>query len=152
MEYKIEIACNMLNSLGEGPIWDSVKKTICWADISNGEIHELDPKSKLHTIIQVNEMVGSFAVCKNGDFVAALEHGFSFVDRTTGAKIIIRDPEADLPGNRFNDGKCDPAGRFWAGSMSFNTTDNSGHVYMLDHELGIHKKIDGITISNGANN
>ena len=96
MEYKIEIACNKLNSLGEGPIWDSVKKTICWADISNGEIHELDPKSKSHTIIQVNEMVGSFAVCKNGDFVAALEHGFSFVDRTTGAKIIIRDPEGKI--------------------------------------------------------
>lgn len=149
MEYKIEIACNQLNRLGEGPIWDSVRKTICWADIINGEIHELDPNTKSHSIIQVNEMVGSFAVCTNGDFVAALEHGFSFVNRNSGAKIVIGDPESDLPGNRFNDGKCDPAGRFWAGSMSFNTTDASGHFYLLDHDLEIHKKMDGITISNG---
>ena len=149
MEYKIEIACNQLNKLGEGPVWDSVRKTICWADIINGEIHELDPSTKSHSIIQVNEMVGSFSIRSNGDFVAALQHGFSFINRKSGDKIFIGDPESGQPENRFNDGKCDPAGRFWAGSMSFNTTDASGHLYLLDQNLVIHNKINGITISNG---
>jgi sugar lactone lactonase YvrE len=149
MAYNIDIACQHLNSLGEGPVWDSVRKTICWADIINGKIHEFDPSSKSHSIIQVNEMVGSFAVCTNGDFVAALEHGFSFIDRNSGEKTFIGDPESGQPENRFNDGKCDPAGRFWAGSMSFNTTDASGHLYLLDNNHGIHKRINDITISNG---
>jgi sugar lactone lactonase YvrE len=149
MAYKIEVACNVENELGEGPVWDSTTKTICWVDIIKGEIHELNPSTDNHRIINTHEMIGSFAVCTDGNFIAALQHGFTFINRETGEKKFIADPECDIPGNRFNDGKCDPAGRFWTGTMSFNTTDASASLYQLNGKLEVSKHETGITISNG---
>jgi sugar lactone lactonase YvrE len=114
-----------------------------------GEIHELNPSTDHHRIINTHEMIGSFAICSDGNFIAALQHGFSFINRENGEKKFISDPESDIPGNRFNDGKCDPAGRFWAGSMSFNTTDASASLYQLNVKLEVSKHATGITISNG---
>jgi sugar lactone lactonase YvrE len=62
---------------------------------------------------------------------------------------MIANPEGHLPNNRFNDGKCDPAGRFWAGTMSINEEPNTGNVYMLGVDLSFEKKISGVSISNG---
>lgn len=149
MNYKIEVACNAENTLGEGPVWDSTTNTICWIDIINGEIHELNPATENHRIINTHEMIGSFAVCTDGNFVAALQHGFAFINRETGKKTYINDPETDFPSNRFNDGKCDPAGRFWAGTMAFNAIDPSANLYRLNRNLDVAKMAETITISNG---
>lgn len=135
--------------LGEGPVWDAEENIICWIDILNGELHQFSPVLKTHSIIAVKEMIGSFALCSNGDFIAALQNGFAFIDRTTGAINRIANPELHLPGNRFNDGKCDPAGRFWAGTMSLTETPLAGNVYLLDKDLVVTKKIEQVSISNG---
>src|SRR5665647_817591 len=79
--------------LGEGPIWDAKRKVICWIDILNGEIHEYSPEQKKHKIIQVQEMIGSLAVCTNGNFIAALQNGFVFIDRASGEVKMIANPE-----------------------------------------------------------
>jgi len=106
--------------LGEGPVWDARKNTIYWIDILNGEIHEYKPDGKTHRTIRVGQMIGSFAICIDGNLIAALQHGFAFIDEQKGEVKMIADPEEHLPGNRFNEGKCDPAGRFWAGTMAFS--------------------------------
>jgi sugar lactone lactonase YvrE len=63
---------------------------------------------------------------------------------------MIADPEAHLPGNRFNDGKCDPAGRFWAGTMRIAEDQvGAGSLYCLDRDLTVRKMWEGITIANG---
>ena len=77
--------------LGEGPVWDGVQKVICWVDILNGEIHEYSPEHKTHKIIPVHQMIGSFAVCTDGKFIAALQNGFAFIDRVSGAIKKIAD-------------------------------------------------------------
>ncbi len=135
--------------LGEGPVWDFRKKTICWVDILNGQIHEYNPSEHLHKVVTVNQMIGALAICKNGHFIAALKNGFGFVDRDSGAVSMISNPEPDLPGNRFNDGKCGPDGRFWAGTMSHTDEPEKGSFYLLDKDLSVTKKMGQVSISNG---
>src|ERR1035438_7263502 len=95
-EVVIDHAC----LLGEGPVWDARRKTICWIDILNGVIHQYSPGEKKHSAIDVQQMIGSFAVCTDGDFIAALQNGFAFIDRETGEVKMISDPESHLPANR----------------------------------------------------
>ncbi len=135
--------------LGEGPVWDAKTKTMCWVDILQGEIHEYSPGDNEHKTTPVHQMIGAFAICTDGNFIAALQHGFAFINRVTGEIKMIADPEDHLPNNRFNDGKCDPAGRFWAGTMSLYQEANVGNLYMLDKDLTITKKIQEVFISNG---
>lgn len=135
--------------LGEGPVWDAKRKSICWIDIINGLIYEFYTEQNILNTIEVQQMIGSVAVCTNGNFIAALQNGFAFINRLDGKIIMIADPENHLPGNRFNDGKCDPEGRFWAGTMPLSEDAESGSVYMIQNDLVPVKKIDGVTISNG---
>lgn len=146
---KVDIVVDHKCLLAEVPVWDDVQKCICWIDILNGEIHQFSIEKKVFTSISVHEMIGSLAICVNGDFIVALHHGFAFVNRKNGAITKITDPEAHLPNNRFNDGKCDPAGRFWAGTMPLNESESCGSVYMMASDLSAIKKIKDVTISNG---
>ncbi|HMQ91403.1 MAG TPA: SMP-30/gluconolactonase/LRE family protein [Flavilitoribacter sp.] len=135
--------------LGEGPVWDARRQCICWVDILNGQIHEFTPAQNAYRRIQVNDMVGAVALRADGHFIAALKSGLAFVNRDTGAVRMLHDPEVHLPGNRFNDGKCDPAGRFWVGTMALSEEPGAGSLYMIEKDLSTARKIDGVTISNG---
>ena len=148
-EFGIEVVCEHKSLLAEGPLWDAKRKAICWIDILNGIIHEFDPALQTYRSLSLNEMIGTVAVCRDGNFVAALQNGFAFINRTTGEKRMITDPENQLSNNRFNDGKCDPAGRFWAGTMSLSEDTGAGSLYVLDNDLKCSRKIKGVTISNG---
>jgi sugar lactone lactonase YvrE len=135
--------------LGEGPVWDWKTQTICWLDILSGEIHEYRPAENSHKTLFVNQMIGAIVIRKNGHFIAALKNGFGFIDRNSGAVTLISNPEPQLPGNRFNDGKTDPEGRFWAGTMSHTDEPEKGSLYLLDTNLSVTKKISRVSISNG---
>ncbi|MEZ4995354.1 MAG: SMP-30/gluconolactonase/LRE family protein [Saprospiraceae bacterium] len=137
------------SQLGEGPVWDSKRQTIIWVDILNGIIHEYSPTQKQYRTIATPSMVGAVALKPDGNLIAALQNGLAFVDRTSGAISMLHDPESHLPGNRFNDGKCDPGGRFWVGSMSLAEEQGAGNLYMIDNNLTTVLKIPGVSISNG---
>ncbi|MBV8566505.1 MAG: SMP-30/gluconolactonase/LRE family protein [Methylobacteriaceae bacterium] len=95
------------------------------------------------------DLVGSLAVCDTGGLLVAVRGGLSFFDPASGTFEMVANPEADLPDYRFNDGKCDRAGRFWVGSMH-NTLrgEFSGFLYRLDRERGCIRMADGIAIPN----
>jgi sugar lactone lactonase YvrE len=135
--------------LGEGPVWDVNRKAILWVDILNGEIHEYATVGKSLQTIRLGEMIGSFALCKSGNFVGALKNGFAFINRETGERKMLGNPEAHLVNNRFNDGKCDPNGRFFAGTMSLSEEHGAGSVYVIDKHLNVEKIIHPVSISNG---
>src|SRR5690606_35766901 len=145
----IEVVSEVKSELGEGPVWDAPRRLICWVDIINGLIHEWLPEKKIHHTIKVGQMIGAMAVCTDGNYVAALKNGFGFIDRRTGEVDLITDPEADLPDNRFNDGKCDPSGRFWAGTLPLSEDTDTGSLYILNRDRSVEKREDKITISNG---
>lgn len=135
--------------LGEGPVWDADSSSIFWIDILKGVIHEYHPSFKTHRTISIGQMIGSFALCTDRTFIAGLQHGFAFIDRTYGVIKMIADPEQHLQGNRFNEGKCDPAGRFWAGTMAFSEAQGAGNLYVLHKDLIPQKMIGEVSVSNG---
>lgn len=95
------------------------------------------------------QMIGTVVPAESGNLIIALEKGFYQFNPATGSKQFIANPEQDIYGNRFNDGKCDPAGRFWAGTMSLNGESKAGALYRLDPDSSVHKMIDNVSVSNG---
>lgn len=135
--------------LGEGALWDHHRNAICWVDILRGEIHEYSIARKLHRVISLNEMIGTIALCPGGDFLAALKSGIAIVNRENGGVQRLIHPEAHLPGNRYNDGKCDPRGRFWVGSIALDEQEGAASLYRIDRDLSSSTKLTRVTISNG---
>jgi sugar lactone lactonase YvrE len=147
--FKAELVVDAKAMLGEGPCWDHRHHCLYWVDILGKHIHCYDPVTNKSETIDVGQYVGALAVRESGGFIAAMHHGFYFLDIKTGMLTPIHDPEEDLPNNRFNDGKCDPAGRFWAGTMETQPSDPNGALYCMDTHLTTRKLVDNVTISNG---
>lgn len=134
--------------LGEGPVWDAVNNTIIWLDIINGEIYRHNINTKENSVFKVGEMIGCIAPKADGGFIAGLENGIAFIEIAANTIQHIANPEAGMQ-NRFNDGKCDAAGRFWVGSMAKSEEGNKGSLYVMEPDLSLKKKIDNVSISNG---
>ncbi len=145
---QIEIVCEIKSELGESPVWDSIKQRIIWVDIVNGNIHEFFPSTQKSNSFNVGQMVGAVALTASGKLVAALKNGFAKIDMEKKTVEQINDSENHLPDNRFNDGKCDVAGRFWAGTMSSNGSSWQGKLYSLEKNKVI-KKLSDVSCSNG---
>lgn len=148
---KIEPILKIENTiLGEGPVWDDQSNELRWVDIPNGLIHSCNMSKQTIQTDAIGQMVGAAVPCENGDWLLAMQHGFAFFNPTTKGLNKISDPESKLPLNRFNDGKCDPAGRFWAGTMSIDPPRNAvGSLYLLESDLTVCKMISDIKVSNG---
>ena len=144
-----EVVVSHTSLLGEGPVWDGNSQSIWWVDIFQGRVHQFNVPQRQHRQFNVGEMVSMVALCKNGKLLAALQSGLVLVDPETGEIKKLHDPEPHLPDNRFNDGKCDPAGRLWLGTMSLSGERGAGTVYLCDKDLGFSKKIENVTCPNG---
>lgn len=148
-EIKWEIITDQISELGEGPVWDSVARRIIWIDIEKENIHQYYPTENKQQTFHVGQKIGAVALKRSGELIAALQHGFATIDFKQEKVEPIVDPEAHLVGNRFNDGKCDPAGRFWAGTMSISGKENKGSLYALEKDLSVSVKINDVGCSNG---
>jgi len=135
--------------LGESPIWDAVNERILWVDILNGEVHQYGSKNGFYKIFRANSMIGAIALCKSGLLIAATQNGFAKIDLEKETLVEIVDPEEHLKNNRFNDGKCDPAGRFWSGTMAVLDTPEAGSLYALEPDFSVSVKIQRVGCSNG---
>jgi len=135
--------------LGEGPVWDARQKRILWVDILKGEIQYFYPESNEHKTCKLGAMPGAIALKRSGGVIAAVKGGFATIDLNNETMHLIAEVETHLPGNRFNDGKCDPAGRFWAGTMSISNTAHAGSLYALEIDFTVNTKLTGVTCSNG---
>src|ERR1700736_5913825 len=133
---------------GEGPLWHPVEHTLDWVDIIAGRLHRYDPRTDRDVVIGVGQPVGAFAPRRAGGYVLALEQGFGILERSGALRMVSRF-EAGEPRLRMNDGKCDSAGRFWAGTMAYDETPGAGALYRLDPDLKVTGMLTGITISNG---
>ncbi len=135
--------------LGEGPVWDENTQTLYWVDILAGTIHSWNSVTHQHMHWETKDLIGAVAVCTDGRLLAALQNGLLIFNQETGEKQWLSGPEPNQPSNRFNDGKCDPKGRFWIGSMCVHETTGAGSLYQFILAGGLQQKIPGITISNG---
>ncbi len=142
-----ELLLNAKAALGEGPAWDSKTQTLYWLDILGKRIY-----ANTQLLTQLDDLIGCLAPCKNGHLILAIndENGrFRFADLDpASAQLTDLAPLSESIKNRFNDGKCDPAGRFLAGTMDLGESDPSGAFYSFDGKQST-RLLENITISNG---
>ena len=138
-----------ISQWGEGPIWWG--NSLFYVDIAGNKLLRLNPETSEESIWDVGERIGTIVPCKNDDEVIyAGDTGYVRFNLKTGSKTALADPEASMRGkNRFNDGKCDPAGRFWAGTISMVKDTGSANLYCLDTDGSLSLKVSGVTNSNG---
>ncbi|MCD4671682.1 MAG: SMP-30/gluconolactonase/LRE family protein [Anaerolineaceae bacterium] len=135
------------NTIGEGPLWNEEEQALYWVDIAGQTINRYWSATGKHESYPVEAQVGVIAFRQAGGFIAAGSTGYSFWDIGKKKLEPILDPESDNPDSRFNDGKVDRKGRFWAGTMTPEGAVSS--LYRINADLSIHKMESGITISNG---
>ncbi|MBZ0305630.1 MAG: SMP-30/gluconolactonase/LRE family protein [Anaerolineae bacterium] len=136
-------------TLGEGALWDDQNQVLYWVDIMEGQLHVFVPTTSTDKTYTIGQPVGTVVPRDSGGVMLAVRDGFASFDLETEALRIVANPEGRPPDTRFNDGKCDPAGRFWAGTMTFSGKPCVGSLYRLDADLSVHQMLDGICISNG---
>jgi sugar lactone lactonase YvrE len=144
-----ELLLDARADLGEGPAWDESTNRLYWVDIHAGDLHIFDPLDQSDDCINLGEAVGCVAPCKNGNLVMALQSGVSTFHLTTKKLTPLFSPGEHLPGNRFNDGKCDPSGRFLAGTMDDAEMEASGSLYSFSCDGSLKTLLTGTRISNG---
>lgn len=146
---QVEVAYQSKDILGEGPVWSVAEQALYWVDIQRPCLQRYDPATGTHTIWPMPSQIGSFALCQGGGFVVALQTGLAFFDGETAELTALIDPESDLAETRFNDGKCDRQGRFWAGTMGTIEGKPAGSLYRLDPDHTLHIMRRDVAVSNG---
>lgn len=150
MTDKIVCEWQVKASLGEGPTWVERENAIYWLDIVGQQVFRLSLDDGSRHSWSFDFEITALAPREQGGFVCTLRDGFAFIDDFDEANFtVINSPEADIPGNRFNDGKVDSQGRFWAGSMNDEGVTSSGALYCLDTDLSLNKLDDQYIITNG---
>jgi sugar lactone lactonase YvrE len=144
-----ELVLDAKAALGEGPVWSAREQRLYWVDIEAGCLHAFAPSEGTDRVYELGEMVGTVVPRGRGGVMLALHHGFAAFDPQSGELTRWSDPEAHLSRNRFNDGKCDPAGRFWAGTLSLDRTPGAASLYCLEADGRVRTMLQGVTNSNG---
>jgi sugar lactone lactonase YvrE len=137
-----------VSQLGEGPVWDGADQALYWVDIPAQLVHRMAADGSL-TTWDVGQPVGAVVPRASGGLVVAVRDGFMAMDPATGELDMLAAVEQDNPQTRMNDGACDRAGRFYAGTMGFNEEPGLGTLYRLDPDLRVTTLVTGVGISNG---
>jgi sugar lactone lactonase YvrE/DNA-binding IclR family transcriptional regulator len=135
--------------LAEGPVWSAAEQKLYWVDILAPAVYRFDPATRGNEEVVMPRLVSAVAPRKGGGLVALTQDGLEAFDFTTGKLTPLVDPEADIPDNRFNDGKCDARGRMWAGTMRLDASRTTGALYVIDKDLAWQKADTGFTVANG---
>ena len=147
-ESNIRCVADVHAVLGEGPVWVEREAALYWLDIKGRKIFRLGPDDELGQW-DTPLRIGSLAPRASGGFIGGTEDGIAIIDPEAGRFEIIEDPEPERGTNRFNDGKVDRSGRFWAGSMDDTEAEATGALYRMDPNLRCSRVDDGYKVTNG---
>ncbi len=143
LEYQIKA------QLGEGSFWNYETQELYWIDILNNQLHIYNPKTKMDRFLNTPSNIGTVVPINLNNAVVALQDGIYIMDTNSGETTLLSNVESELTTNRFNDGKCDPSGRFWVGSMAYDETPKAANLYMINGKGEVALRVDSVTISNG---
>ncbi|WP_028634248.1 SMP-30/gluconolactonase/LRE family protein [Pseudomonas parafulva] len=135
--------------LGESPVWDETHQCLLFVDISGGQINALDLHGQLTRLYDSPARIGALALTEKGNLIFTQNAGVAILDRTSlrvtqNSKLAIT-----LSSYRFNDGACDPQGRFITGLMDEGHSSNTGKLYRYDAGLNASVILDSISLPNG---
>ena len=147
----VELVLDAKARLGEGAVWDAGPRLLYWVDIEGHEVHVFDPAAGRDRSFALGDYVGTVVPREKGGVALTLGRAFVALDLETRKVSVLAEPEEERArlGNRFNDGKCDPRGRFWAGTMAVSEAAAAGALYRLDPDRRVHRMLDAVSISNG---
>lgn len=136
------------NRLGESPVWCDRRRRLFWVDSRAPAIHWLDPETGGTGSAVVSELIGSIGLVDGDDrLIAAMESGFFLIDPSTGAASVLA-TVAMPAGHRFNDGRVDRQGRFWAGTMNDRERIPTGALYRLDADRTVTLVLSDVIVPN----
>jgi sugar lactone lactonase YvrE len=136
--------------VGESPVWCAREQALYWVDITGQKIHRFHPNTGCNDTFHLPQPVTCLGLRQGGGLVLTLPKEIAFFDPATGNLREINRVEEDKPANRFNDGKCDRQGRFWAGTMNAVQWEApSGSLYRLDGELRVTREQTGCICADG---
>lgn len=137
--------------LGEGLVWSVREQVVYWLDILGCRLYRLDPATGAQTHWSFDEEISAVAERKEAPgLIVTLRRGFALFDPAADtAPLYLHVPAAEVPGNRFNDGKCDAQGRFWGGSMDFDCQLPTGALYRYDPDGRCSRHDEGFVVTNG---
>ena len=145
---QVECVADVKAILGEGPIWATRDAALYWVDINGSKVFRLAEDGTVRSW-DTRIRIGSLAPRARGGFVAGTNQGLAFIDLDAERFDIFAQPEAEFPNNRFNDGKVDRQGRFWAGTMDNLERQASGALYRLDPDETLAAIDTGYRVTNG---
>lgn len=151
LQDKVECIWEAGATLGEGPVWSVREQALYWVDILEHRLHRYAVNAEQQrSTWQFDEEITSVAERADGKgLIVTLRHRFAYFDPATETLEPFLEVESDLPGNRFNDGKCDPLGRYWAGTMDFGCKEPTGTLYRLGPNRALAAIDSGYPITNG---
>ncbi|MBL9216778.1 MAG: SMP-30/gluconolactonase/LRE family protein [Opitutaceae bacterium] len=136
--------------LGEGPMWDARTGRLYFVDIIPGRLHAYEPATGARRTWEVGRMLSAVVPRTAGGLAVVVREGFATYDPDQSRLDFLTTPAGHDPSRvRFNDGKCDPAGRFWAGTMGLKAEPGAGALYCLPPGGPAQWKVGDVTISNG---
>jgi len=144
-----EVLVPAAGDLCEGPQWDDRSQRLVWVDILRGRVHEADAAGGSQAVHELGAPVGAVAPRRQGGWVAAMERGFQLLDDRWQPRGSLMEAPGQRPGTRFNDGGCDPAGRFWAGTLCYEGTPRQAALYRLETDGSCTEVLAEVTNSNG---
>lgn len=146
-----ELILDAQAELGEGPRWHAGEGRLYWVDIARRELHRFDPATGVDEHRTFDAPVGCFAFRRAGGLLLAMKNGFATLETWDAAPVPFGDAVlAGRPDYRFNDGRTDPAGRFWAGSVDTTKQTHAAALYRLDPDGRATEIEGGMLTCNGA--
>ena len=136
-------------TLGEGAIWHAREQVLLWVDILEKRFWRFDPATGQQEAFEVGQFVSTIVPRRQGGVLLGVHHGLAAYDLAARKLTLLCNPEGGRPELRFNDGKCDPAGRFWAGTMPLDSHEPIGSLFCLFPDLHCERKLTGVVCSNG---
>jgi sugar lactone lactonase YvrE len=136
-------------SLGESPVWSEAEQVLYWVDINAPSLNRFDPVTGRNTAMPMPAAIGCVALRQGGGFVVALRDGIWLAGADGALERMIAPAPYDTSKHRFNDGRCDRQGRFFAGSMNEKRDTSSAALWRVDADHTVTRVLDDMMISNG---
>lgn len=145
----VSVAIDTITRVGEGPIWDYKYHRMLWID-TQGSLFIYTPQNGKNREIKLGKQIGTVVPYKENEVVVALEDGIYKMNLESEQLTLLGDPEGREAGNRYNDGKCDAAGRLWVGTMDKDCTPLKANFFKVENDMKSEKVLSNVTISNGV--
>ena len=146
---EIQVLLDTPMLLGECPLWHPGEAALYWIDIAGLSVHRFHPDSGKHQSWPLPSEPGCIARSANGGLVVAMRAGIALLNTSTGALTLMADAPYDATRIRFNDGRCDAAGRLWTGTLYDPRDQLAGSLFCLEQGR-IRNAEKPVTVSNGV--